>query len=44
VKSGDNLNSIAKRYGTTAGAVQKANGLKSTNSIIRPGQKLTIPK
>ncbi|WP_052572986.1 LysM peptidoglycan-binding domain-containing protein [Haloferula sp. BvORR071] len=44
VKSGDNLNSIAKRYGTTASAVQKANGLKSTNSIIRPGQSLTIPK
>ena len=44
VKAGDNLNSIAKRHGTTAGAVQKANGLKSTNSIIRPGQTLTIPK
>jgi len=44
VKSGDNLNSIAKRHGTTASAVQRANGLKSVNSIIRPGQKLTIPK
>lgn len=44
VKAGDNLNSIAKRHGTTASAVQRANGLKSVNSIIRPGQKLTIPK
>ena len=42
VRSGDNLHSIAKRHGTTASAVQKANGLKST--VIRPGQSLTIPK
>ncbi len=44
VKKGDNINSIAKRYGTTASAVQKANGLKSTNSVIKPGQSLKIPK
>lgn len=44
VKKGDNINSIAKRYGTTASAVQKANGLKSTNAIIKPGQSLKIPK
>jgi LysM repeat protein len=42
VRSGDSLYAIAKRYGTTASAVQKANGLKGT--VIRPGQSLTIPK
>jgi LysM repeat protein len=42
VRSGDSLYAIAKRYGTTASAVQKANGLKSTT--IRPGQSLAIPK
>ena len=42
VRSGDSLYAIAKRYGTTASAVQRANGLKTT--VIRPGQTLTIPK
>jgi LysM repeat protein len=42
VRSGDSLYAIAKRYGTTASAVQKANGLKGTT--IRPGQSLAIPK
>lgn len=42
VRSGDSLYAIAKRYGTTASAVQKANGIKG--STIRPGQTLTIPK
>ncbi|MCW1912098.1 LysM peptidoglycan-binding domain-containing protein [Luteolibacter sp. GHJ8] len=42
VRSGDSLYAIAKRYGTTASAVQKANGLKGTT--IRPGQSLSIPK
>jgi len=42
VKSGDNLYSIAKRYGTTAGALQRANGIKG--AMIRPGQSLVIPK
>ena len=42
VRSGDSLYAIAKRYGTTASAVQRANGLKGTT--IRPGQSLAIPK
>ena len=42
VRSGDNLYNIAKRYGTTVGAIQKANGIKG--SIIRPGQSLAIPR
>jgi LysM repeat protein len=42
VRSGDSLYAIAKRYGTTASAVQRANGLKGTT--IHPGQSLTIPK
>lgn len=42
VRSGDSLYAIAKRYGTTASAVQRANGLKGT--MIHPGQSLTIPK
>ncbi len=42
VRSGDSLYAIAKRYGTTVGAVQRANGIKG--SMIRPGQSLVIPK
>ena len=42
VRSGDNLYSIAKRYGTTVGALQKANGVKG--AMIKPGQTLAIPK
>jgi LysM repeat protein len=42
VRSGENLFNIAKRYGTTVGAIQKANGIKG--SIIRPGQSLAIPR
>lgn len=42
VKSGDTLERIAKRNGTTVKALQRANGIKGSN--IRPGQKLTIPK
>ena len=42
VRSGENLYNIAKRYGTTVGAVQKANGIKG--SVIRPGQSLVIPR
>jgi LysM repeat protein len=41
VKSGDTLYGIARQYGTTVGAIEEANGLKSTN--LRPGQKLKIP-
>lgn len=42
IKSGDTLERIAKRNGTTVKALQRANGIKGSN--IRPGQKLTIPK
>lgn len=42
VRSGENLYNIAKRYGTSVGAVQKANGIKG--SMIRPGQSLVIPR
>lgn len=42
VRSGENLYNIAKRYGTSVGAIQKANGIKG--SMIRPGQSLVIPR
>jgi membrane-bound lytic murein transglycosylase D len=42
VKSGDNLYNIAKRYGTSVAAIQKANGTKG--AMIRPGQSLVIPR
>lgn len=42
VRSGDSLYAIAKRYGTTIGAVQRANGIKG--AMIKPGQALVIPK
>jgi LysM repeat protein len=42
VRSGDNLYNIAKRYGTTVGAIQKANGI--SGAMIRPGQSLAIPR
>lgn len=42
VKSGDSLYAIAKRNGTSVSALQKANGI--SGSMIRPGQKLVVPK
>jgi LysM repeat protein len=42
VKSGDSIERIARRQGTTAAALANLNGLK-TDSIIHPGQKLKIP-
>jgi len=42
VRKGDTLFAIAKRYGTTAGAIQKANHMSGTS--VRPGQTLTVPK
>ena len=41
VKSGDTLTKIAKKNGTTAKAIQAANGLPTTK--IKVGQKLKIP-
>ena len=40
VRSGDNLGSIARRYGTTVNKLQKLNGLRNTN--IRAGQQLRV--
>ena len=42
VKSGDTLSAIAKKYGVTLTALISGNNIQLT-SIIRPGQKLTIP-
>ncbi len=41
VKSGDTLTKIAKAHGSTAKAIQAANGLSTTK--IKVGQKLKIP-
>jgi len=41
VRRGDWLWAIARKYGTTATAIKRANGLKS--NTIWPGQKLCIP-
>ena len=43
VKSGENLSLIAKKYNTTVSEIIKLNRLKKPY-IIRPGQKLKIPK
>ena len=42
VQSGEVISNIAKQYGTTAKAILQANNLKD-NTIIKPGQQLTIP-
>ncbi|HEY9173738.1 MAG TPA: LysM peptidoglycan-binding domain-containing protein, partial [Verrucomicrobiae bacterium] len=41
VKSGDNLTTIAKKFGTTPKALRAANGLKTDR--IKVGDKLKIP-
>lgn len=41
VKSGDNLDKIARRNGTTVDQLKKANGLSSDK--LKPGQTLKIP-
>lgn len=41
VKAGDNLSSIAKRYGVTVADIQARNGIANPNKIY-PGQLLTI--
>ncbi len=40
VRSGDVLGSIARRYGTTVGEIQRLNNLRGT--LIRPGQRLIV--
>jgi predicted chitinase/LysM repeat protein len=42
VKSGETLSGIAGRYGTTVGALAKANGISNPDRIFA-GQRLTIP-
>ncbi len=42
VVGGDTLWDLAKRYGTTAGAIARANGI-STRATLKLGQKLTVP-
>ncbi len=42
VKKGDTLYGLSKRYGTTVGKIQKANGI--SGSMIRIGQRLKIPR
>lgn len=42
VKKGDSLSSIAKKYGSSVSAIQKANGLSGT--LIRDGKTLVVPK
>lgn len=42
VRSGDTLGRIAARFGTSVGAIQRANSLRSAN-LIRKGQLLLIP-
>lgn len=41
VKKGDNLSTIAKRYNTTAGALQRLNNISNAN-LIYPGQVLKL--
>ncbi|MDT0498260.1 LysM peptidoglycan-binding domain-containing protein [Algiphilus sp. W345] len=42
VASGDNLSSIAQRYGSSVGAIQRTNRLSGT--LIKAGHTLMIPK
>lgn len=42
VKKGDTLSAIAKRYGSSVSAIQKANRI--SGSLIFPNQSLVIPK
>lgn len=42
VQRGDTLNSIARKCGTTAAALQRANGIPSPDYIF-PGQQIRIP-
>ena len=43
VKEGESVSGIARRYGTTVGAIVGANGLKNVN-FVRAGQILVIPQ
>lgn len=43
VKSGDSLEKIARKHGTTVEAIQKANGMSKGQSRINIGQSIKIP-
>lgn len=43
VRKGDTLSSIARQFGTSVSQIVALNGL-STNSVIKPGQKLTVKR
>ncbi|MDE5800871.1 MAG: LysM peptidoglycan-binding domain-containing protein, partial [Paramuribaculum sp.] len=43
VKSGDTLDALARRYGTTVADIQRANNMSKSNTRIQIGQKLKIP-
>lgn len=43
VKSGDNLERIAKRNGTTVEELRRVNGMKNGETMIREGQSLKLP-
>jgi membrane-bound lytic murein transglycosylase D len=43
VASGESLWVIARRYGVSVSALQRANGL-AERAVLRPGQRLTIPR
>ncbi|MEE4609286.1 MAG: LysM peptidoglycan-binding domain-containing protein, partial [Desulfobacteraceae bacterium] len=42
VRKGENLSSIARRYGTSVNALMKANGLRRSNHIVA-GRSLKVP-
>lgn len=44
VKSGDSLDRLAKKYGTTVAAIQAANGMKKGDTRINIGQTIKIPQ
>jgi len=44
VKSGESLERIAKKHGTTVDALRKANGMKKNETMLHPGDKLKLPK
>jgi soluble lytic murein transglycosylase-like protein len=42
VRAGDSFSAIGARFGISAGALAKANGLRLT-SVVHPGRMLTVP-
>ena len=42
VKSGDQLGFIAEKFNTRSSEIRKWNGMKANDSLIKPGQKLTL--